>query len=156
MTHFLLPSLMAKRNAVRLGSLLLKCALFLPLPVFCQSRAVSVARIPFGFSANGKTLPPGEYLLYRDSDFIYSLKAQSGVLACRLMVYRDSAAKAADASKFVFRNSADGYALESFWAEGSSEGMRLVNRGHKREEIGKADTSGTVMIAASTTAQLTR
>lgn len=149
MNPLLLPGLKAKRNAVRLGSLLLKLALFLPLPAFCQGRAVSVAKIPFGFSVDGKALPAGEYVLYRDSANMISLRTRSGLLAQRMLVYGDSAGRVPETSKFVFRSGLDGYSLESFWTAGSREGMRLVHRRHKREEVAARSADNTVMIAAT-------
>lgn len=154
MKLFLLPGLQAKRNLVRLGSLVLKLALFLPLPVFCQSRAVSSTNVPFGFSANGKALPAGEYLLYRDADGIYSLRTRSGLMASRFVVYGESAAKLQTTSKLVFRGGANGYYLESFWIAGSRDGMRVVTSRRKRDEVAARGVTDTVMVASTSQAPL--
>ncbi len=152
MKPFLLPRLKARRNAIRLGSLVLKLVLFMPLPAFCQSLAVSSVNIPFAFSANGKTLPAGDYLLYRDSENIYSLRTPSGVLARRMVVYPDSAANIQDTSKLVFHTDGQSYSLDSFWRSGSREGMRVLNSSRKKEEnTAHGNVTDTVMVASTST-----
>ncbi|MFN2974830.1 hypothetical protein [Terriglobus aquaticus] len=132
----------------RLGSLVLKLAIFLPLPAFCQGRTVSVAKIPFRFAANGHILPAGEYFLHRDSENIYSLRTRSGATASRFMVYGDTSSTSQQRSKLVFRVSATGYYLDSAWTEGSRDGIRVVNPRPKKEVAAVPTGNDTAMVAS--------
>lgn len=158
MKLFLLPGLRAKRNAIRLGSLALKLILFLPLSAFSQGRTVSVTTVPFAFSANGTVLPAGDYVLYRDSENLYSLRTRNGVLARRLVLYSDSAASVQSTTKLVFRWNGEVYSLDSFWTSGSRDGMRVLNSKREKQEIAAAGNAAanpagtpapTVMLAST-------
>ncbi|WP_419806299.1 hypothetical protein [Terriglobus sp.] len=122
----LLPRLCSQRPAFRLGSLLLKVLLFLPLPALGQTRAVSTASIPFSFTINGQQMPAGDYVLYRVTQNIYSLRSRDWSFGASAMVYTDAAAKMPESSKLVFRNYGSTYLLDSFWTAGSSQGLRFT------------------------------
>ena len=149
MKYFLLPGLEAKRNAVRVGSVVLKLARFFPLPALCQGRAVSFATVPFSFSANGKALPAGEYMVYRDGENFYSLRTRSGVVAGRFTVGPYASAGIQDQSKLVFRSNGEGYYLDSIWSAGSSNGVRLLTGRRKRAEVAASAATSTVMVAST-------
>jgi hypothetical protein len=125
MTFPLLPRLSALRISLRLGSILLKVCLFLPLPLMCQQRAVSAADIPFNFSAGKHALPAGEYVIYRVSDFIYSLRSKDGAVTEPFVVYSASSAHRPADSKLVFRKYGGQYLLTSLWFAGSQQGFQI-------------------------------
>lgn len=121
----LLPRLLTRRTVLGLGSLLLKACIFLPLPLLCQSRAVSSANIPFSFSAGTHVLPAGNYALYRISDFIYSLRSTNGSEAQNFTVYSASSTTAIDRSQLIFHRYGNQYFLTSFWFQGERDGFQM-------------------------------
>ena len=157
MKLFLLPGPGAKRNALRLGSLAFKLMLFLPLSAFSQGRTVSITTVPFAFSANGTVMPAGDYVVYRDSENLYSLRSRSGLLARRLTLYRDTAASVQSTSKLVFRWDGEQYSLDSFWTSGSRDGMRVLNSTRRKREVAtRGDEAATVMLASAAPAASTK
>ena len=123
-----------RNKAVRAASLLLKASLFLPLPLFCQTRTVATAEIPFAFSVGKQIMPAGIYSLSRVTGSIYALRQRDGQKVEQVMMYAASRNKFSDSGTLSFHNYGSQYFLESFWFPNSQEGMQLT-RSHGEKEV---------------------
>ena len=129
------------RNVLRFGILLLKTFLFLPLPLLCQDRAISTVTIPFAFSTGDHTVPAGDYVVHRVTEFTYSLNAASGTVVHYVSVYHDSAIRTPEQSSLVFRKYGERYFLSNLWFGGSRDGIKVRMGSAEKELI--ASSGGT-------------
>ncbi|HWT00637.1 MAG TPA: hypothetical protein VN256_10345 [Pyrinomonadaceae bacterium] len=92
-------------------------------------------RIPFDFVIAGKTLPAGEYVVERSTNFsasglsIRSVERNAGVYV--LTAALESGERASD-SKLVFNRYQDRYFLSEFWTAGQTSGRKLIKSGEER------------------------
>ena len=149
MASQLLPRLFTHRNMLGLGSLILKVCIFLPLPLLSQDRAVSSANIPFSFSAGSHAMPAGDYVLYRVSDHMYSLRSRDGSEAQSFTVYNASSTAAVDSSRLVFHQYGDQHFLASLWFQGARDGFQIRLSKPEKEVLAatRPNTTPNVLIA---------
>jgi hypothetical protein len=145
----LLSRLCAKKNLVRLGCLLLKACIFLPLPLLSQTRAVSSVSIPFSFSTGNRTMPAGDYIVYRINEHIYSLGATNGTASQSMTVFEDSLPQAPASSKLVFRSYGGRYFIASLWFSGSRNGVQFHTGSAEKEMLAHGQNPPGVLMAVA-------
>lgn len=119
-------------RAVAMLSLLLSLAVS---STQAQSAKSVVVTIPFDFTVGGKTLPAGDYIVKRSTQYsedgIQILRKDSGGGAFVLTIPIQSGA-AKETSKLVFNRYDDQYFLSQVWASGSSYGRELLKTRQER------------------------
>jgi hypothetical protein len=126
------------RNVLRLGALLLKILLFLPLPLLSQDRVVSTVTIPFAFSTGSHTMPAGDYVVHRVTECTYSLNADRGTAVQYVSVYHDYAISTPERGSLVFRKYGGQYFLSNLWFGGSHDGLKVRMGSAEKELIASA------------------
>ncbi len=78
------------KKVARVGLLVMKASLFLPFPLFSQTRALATASIPFSFSAGTQTMPAGQYRLSQVNGSIFPLAQVDGATFHQIVAINDA------------------------------------------------------------------
>jgi hypothetical protein len=113
------------RNVLRLGALLLKILLFLPLPLLSQDRAISALTSPLAFSRGNHKLPAGDYVIHRVPEFTYSLNATRGTAVQYVSSYHNFAISIPHQANPVFSESGSRYFLSDPWFDGPRDSIEV-------------------------------
>src|SRR5215475_10221273 len=93
-----------------------------------------VVDVPFAFSANGKKLPPGHYIVSQKIDMIRIVNhAGVGLFVPTMPAFRTRV----DGSKLEFHRYGDQYFLAAVWITGSKSGKELFPSSAEREAKAK-------------------
>jgi len=118
---------MKKQTSIAFTMLSLVVALAVT-SVSAQSSHYFRVSIPFEFAINGKTLPPGEYIVRRvssDKPQWLSISSVNGRTGQSVVTHNVRAGTLQSESKLVFRRYGDQYFLSQLWEAGDSEGREL-------------------------------
>src|SRR5438034_4643630 len=96
--------------------------------VSAQSSHYFRVTIPFEFAINGKTLPPGEYIVRRVCQYKpqwLSIGSVNGRTGQSVLTHNVRAGTLQAESKLVFRRYGDQYFLSQVWEAGDGDGHEL-------------------------------
>jgi len=93
-----------------------------------------VVDVPFAFSANGKKLPAGHYIISQKIDMIRIVNHDKvGLFVPTMLAFRTRV----DGSKLEFHRYGDEYFLAAVWITGSKSGKELFPSSAEREAKAK-------------------